>query len=122
MAVRVNEVTLLLSSDVTYTSPSSGLTATASAPASCTPGAQPAITLLEMQPLPSVACVSAPVEGLRTSTSRAFAECRSDVHVVAVAADREALRFAQCEAGGAAVRAGVGDAAGGACGLGQRAT
>ena len=69
---RVNEVTLSLSSDVTYTSPSPGLTVTALAPLSCTPVAQPASGLSTMQPLPSVAWVSVPVDGSRASATMAL--------------------------------------------------
>src|SRR4029077_17120108 len=60
------------SSDVTYTSSSSGLTATAFAPLNCAPVVQPLSAPATTQSVPSVACVRAPVEGSRENATRAL--------------------------------------------------
>ena len=99
---RVNDVTLLLSSDVTYTSVSSGLTATAFAPASCASrSCSRRAAPLTMQPVPSVAWVSAPVDGSRAKMPTALPSRGGDVDVVAVGADRHALRRRRGRAPGA---------------------
>ena len=65
-------MTLLLNSEVTYTTSLPGLVATALAPLSSIPVVQPASGLSTMQPLSSPAWVRAPVEGSRVSTARAL--------------------------------------------------
>ena len=67
---RLNDVTLLLNSEVTYTSASSGLTTSALAPLSCTPelqpaGGEPATGVSPTQPALPLTCFSAPVDALR---------------------------------------------------------